>query len=100
MVVDDVDNDGETVGVERVNEIFKFTHLAARSRVGGKGAFRGEEERIHIAPVVVAFEVEAAAVIEFVEGHKLDGVDAKALEVVERRAGLGVGERVIAPSAI
>lgn len=77
VIVDDVENHGETLFVKRVHEVAKFFELrcfGGNARVGGRG--RKPVVR-HVAPVIILRFFG----IKLLHGLKLDGVHAEFFQI-------------------
>ena len=99
VVVDDVEDDLDVGGVQRLDHRLELLHLLPAGAVGGVGVVRGEEADRVVAPVVrEALLLQVGVLHELVDGHQLDGGDAEALEVLDHRrvadAGVGAADLV------
>ena len=91
MVVDHVQDDGDSLAMQGVDHLFDFENLADVLG-GGVVAFRGEVVGCHVTPVV-DHAGRRRAVVELVDGQQFNSGDTQVLEMSQHFAGTGaVGE--------
>ena len=97
VVVDDVEDHFDAGGVQRLDHRLELAHLLAALAGAGVFVVRREEADRVVAPVVAQPALDQVAVVdELMHRHQLDGADAEARQVIERRrmgeAGVGAAQ--------
>ena len=90
MVVDDVEDNFDARGMQRLDHRLEFAHVAGRaiSRVGRK-----ETDRVVTPEIAQSLLDQAAVVDEAMHWHQLDGGDAEAPQIIDHRRASKPGER-------
>ncbi len=97
MVEDDIEDDFDAVAVQQLHQRLQLIGLHAQVAGGGKGGLGGEEADRRVAPVVeklltgIGVGEVALVLVELLNGHQFNGVDAQGLQVGDLLADGGVG---------
>ena len=94
VVVDDVEDDFESGGVQAAHHQLELLHRLARPSVRGVFGVRREKAQRVVAPVIGQPLLDEMAVVEMImHGHQLDGGDAEVEQVLDGglRSQAGVG---------
>ncbi|OPZ08098.1 MAG: hypothetical protein BWZ08_01406 [candidate division BRC1 bacterium ADurb.BinA292] len=93
VVVDDVEDDFDSGGVQRLDHLFELVDLLAQLAAGGIFVVRREKADRVVAPVIAQPALEQVRVVhELVDRHQFHGRHAQALQIIHggrmRQAGV------------
>src|SRR4029453_17787877 len=103
MIEDHVEKDLKAIVMQVLDERFEFVDLHTKFAGSGITSFGSKEAHLAVAPIIQqllpCFRVQAAVfeLIELEDGHQLDAIDTKLLQVGDFLAKSGKGTWVLNP---